>query len=705
MPTAATPSALQSRVATTAMHPATAIYRPALHIPTSNGVQMRSAQRTCFEGSSLNINRRTIIRGIGSSVTGRKTQRDPGGSAVRFGVRAVSGPLVEGGGADKPRQGRGWKVNNPLTKYFRKSGVSKPRRKPEPMPLSPPPPVVDVVDINKPPRTLMEVLVDKMSDADLIQMKRDILSGVTVSFAVVPECVGFALVAGVNPITALHGAAIMSFITSAIGGRPGMISGSAGAMSVCLGGLISTYGYQYLFPTCLLAGLMQIACGFSRLGKFIRLVPQPVMLGFVNGLAIAIFLSQLVAFQIPAAGGGFAWLSGPALSCMFGLVGLTMFFVQVIPLVTRSIPAPLAAIGIVTGIANSLPVDSAWGHVGALRTVGDIVSIKGSLPAFAFPMCPFTFETLQIIMPFAAAVCVVGLVDSLLAQQLVDELTETRSSTHIECIAQGIANCTCALFGSLAGCALIGQTMVNMKSGGRGRLSGITASACLMVFIVYLSPLIEAVPLAALTGVMLMVVLSTFEWSSFRIISRIPKVDTIVLLLTSVLTAKYNLAVALFTGVIASCLSFAWKTAQRVSAVRFMEEKAYEGKPAGVYVLYGPLFFGSATRFKNLLDPRKEPLDDVVLDFMECRVLDASGVEAIDNLAERYRVAKKRLHLRHLSEDCRRLLKKSGDLVEVNIMEDPWYGIATDYDSALGEATIKPWSPPDDMHHPGYGVR
>lgn len=551
----------------------------------------------------------------------------------------------------------------------------------------------------------MDKLFVKLGESDIEQLKRDVLSGATVSFAVVPECVGFALVAGVNPITALHGAAIMSFVTSAIGGRPGMISGSAGAMSVCLGGLISTYGMQYLFPTCLLAGIMQIACGYFRLGKFIRLVPQPVMLGFVNGLAIAIFLSQLATFQVPLPGGGMEWLSGPALSCMFGLVGLTMFFVQVIPLVTRAIPAPLAAIGIVTGIANSLPVDSAWGHVGALRTIGDIVSIKGGLPTFAFPMCPFSLESLQIIFPFAVAACVVGLVDSLLAQQLVDELTETRSSTHIESIAQGIANCTCAMFGSLAGCALIGQTMVNMKSGGRGRLSGITASACLMVFIVYLSPLIEAVPLAALTGVMLMVVLSTFEWSSFRIIARIPKVDTAVLLLTSAMTARYNLAAALFVGVIASCLSFAWKTAQRVSAVRFTEEEAYEGKPAGVYMLYGPLFFGSASRFKNLLDPRKEPLDDVVLDFMECRVLDASGVEAIDNLAERYRVAKKQLHLRHLSEDCRRLLKKGGDLVEVNIMEDPWYGIATDYDSALGKDSIRPWSPPDELHHPGYGVR
>jgi len=581
------------------------------------------------------------------------------------------------------------------------------RRQPAPTPPEPPAQPIAPVSLEKP--TLVDLLAKKLVETDFGQLKLDILSGVTVSFAMVPECVALSLVAGVNPVTALHGAAIISFITSAIGGRPGMISGAAGAMSVCLGGLVSKHGSQYLFPACFLAGLLQIGCGMLRVGKYIRLVPQPVMLGFVNGLAVAIFLSQLISFQVPTGiNGAYVWLSGPALTCMFGLVGLTMFFIQTMPYVTRSIPAPLAAIGLVTALANVLPVDGTWGHLGALRTVGDITSIKGSLPSFSFPYLAPTLENLQIVAPYAIAVAVVGLVDSLLAQQLVDELTETRSSTHIECIAQGIANVVSSMFGSLAGCALIGQTMVNMKSGGRGRLSGMAASASLMVFIVSGSRFIEAVPLAALTGVMFMVVLSTFEWSSFRIIFQIPKSDGMVLLLTSVLTASMNLAVALVGGVLASCISFAWKTAQRVSAMRFTEERSvYNSRgvsqPAGVYVLSGPLFFGSASRFKDLLDPRKEPLQHVVLDFMECRVLDASGVEAIDNLAERYRVAKKSLHLRHLSEDCRRLLKKSGDLVEINIMEDPWYGIATDYDVALGSSSYKPWSPTDSItRHPGF---
>jgi len=521
-------------------------------------------------------------------------------------------------------------------------------------------------------------------------VKREMLAGLTVSFALVPEATAFAFVAGVNPLVALYGASIMPMITSLFGGRPGMISGAAGATAVCLTALVAQHGNQYLFACMMLAGLIQIAAGQFRLGKFIRLVPNPVMLGFVNGLAIVIGMAQLESFKVPSAvGSGLVWMTGSSLSMMIGLVGLTMAIIQMLPLVTLSVPAPLAAIGVVTALAIALPID--------VRTVGDVARIAGGFPEFSIPSVPLSLQTLEIIAPYALAMAAVGLTETLLTQQLVDELTETRSSTHLECIGQGLANIVCGVFGGLGGCAMIGQTMVNIKSGGAKRLSGITCSLFIMLFIVVASPIIEAVPLAALVGVMFMVVLSTFEWSSFKMMTTLPRNDALVLVLVTVLTVFTNLAIAVAVGVVASCLNFAWKSAQRVTASRLRQNNAYDGEPAGVYMLSGPLFFASATRFRELLDPSKEPLQNVVLDFAECRVLDASGVEAIDALAVRYREADKKLHLRHLSEDCRRLLSTGREVVEVNVMEDPWYGIATDYDAALGKAPYSPWTPsPDD---------
>mmetsp|Transcript_16030 Transcript_16030/g.30792 ORF Transcript_16030/g.30792 Transcript_16030/m.30792 type:complete len:633 (-) Transcript_16030:346-2244(-) len=527
------------------------------------------------------------------------------------------------------------------------------------------------------------------SNLDWKTFKTEVLSGLTVSFALVPEATAFAFVAGVNPIVALYGASIMPLVTSLFGGRPGMISGAAGATAVCLTSLVASHGNQYLFATCILAGLIQIGAGVMRLGKFIRLVPNPVMLGFLNGLAIVIGMAQLEAFKVPAAvGSGMVWMSGTPLYVMIGFVGITMAVVQFLPKLTRAIPAPLAAIGLTTVLARFLPPEI------PIRTVGDVASISGSIPSFSIPSVPLSWSTLEVVVPYAVAVATVGLAESLLTQQLVDELTETRSSTHWECIGQGLGNATCGFFGALGGCAMIGQTMVNMKSGGQKRLSGVATSAFIMLFVVVASRVIESVPLSALVGVMLMVVLSTFEWSSFKLMSTVPRSEAFVLVLVTVLTVTTNLAIAVGVGVVASCLAFAWKSAQRVTATRITMDYAYDGRPAGVYMLSGPLFFASTAVFKDLLAPNKEPLDDVVLDFMDCRVADASGVEAIDSLAERYKEAGKRLHLRHLSDDCRRLLRRSSDMVEVNATEDPWYGIATDYDFALGNAMFSPWKVP-----------
>ncbi len=495
-------------------------------------------------------------------------------------------------------------------------------------------------------------------------VKNDILSGLTVALALVPEAVAFAFVAGVEPLVGLYAAFMVGLITASIGGRPGMISGATGALAVVMVALVADHGVEYLFATVVLMGIIQIGAGVLRLGKFIRMVPHPVMLGFVNGLAIVIFLAQLKSFQVTDESGASQWMSGQQLWIMLGLIALTMAIINYLPRLTKAVPSSLAAIVVVSLLVIGLDLDT--------KTVGDIASIAGGLPEFHIPMVPFTWETLKIILPYAVVLAAIGLIESLLTLTLIDELTETRGRGNKECIAQGTANVATGFFGGMGGCAMIGQSMINVNSGGRGRLSGITAALALLAFILFASSLIEEIPLAALVGVMFVVVIGTFEWSSFRILKKIPRTDAFVLILVSAVTVATDLAVAVVVGVIVSALAFAWEHAKRINVKSYMNDLG--GK---VYELEGPLFFASVSNFQDLFDPRNDP-DDVVVDFKNARVADHSAIEAIDTLGERYMKAGKRLHLRHLSPECTKLLEKAGDLVEVNIIEDPKYFVADD---------------------------
>ncbi|ARU54718.1 MAG: SulP family inorganic anion transporter [Pseudomonadales bacterium] len=509
-----------------------------------------------------------------------------------------------------------------------------------------------------------------------VSIKDDVLSGLTVALALVPEAVAFAFVAGVEPLVGLYAAFMVGLITACIGGRPGMISGATGALAVVMVSLVAQHGVEYLFATVVLMGILQVLAGVLRLGKFIRMVPHPVMLGFVNGLAIVIFLAQLQQFGVANEAGWLsgtyfegsvvdvAWVGGTELYMMLGLVMLTMAIIHFLPKLTTAIPSSLAAILVVSLLVIGLGLDT--------RVVGDVASIAGELPSFHIPSVPLNWETLQIIFPYAVILAAIGLIESLLTLRLVDEITETRGRGNKECIGQGVANVTTGFFGGMGGCAMIGQSMINVNSGGRGRLSGITAALCLLLFILVASSLIEQIPVAALIGVMFIVVMGTFEWSSFRIIRKIPRHDAFVLVLVSGVTVATDLAVAVIVGVIVSALVFAWEHAKHVQIKRKVSEDG-----STVYDVNGPLFFGSVTDFSEQFTP-KEDSDDVIIDFLHSRVCDHSGLEAIDSVAERYLAAGKTLHLRHLSPECRSMLKKAGDLVEVNVLEDPKYFVAVD---------------------------
>ncbi|MEH6469829.1 MAG: SulP family inorganic anion transporter [Halopseudomonas sp.] len=494
-------------------------------------------------------------------------------------------------------------------------------------------------------------------------IKNDLLSGLTVALALVPEAVAFAFVAGVDPLVGLYAAFMVGLITAVMGGRPGMISGATGALAVVMVTLVADHGVQYLFATVVLMGILQISAGVLRLGKFIRIVPHPVMLGFVNGLAIVIFLAQLGQFKFIDDAGQLQWLQGNLLYVMLGLIALTMAIIQFLPKLTKAIPASLAAIVTVTFVVIFGGLDT--------KTVGDVASIAGGLPSFAIPSVPLTFETLIIILPYAVILAAIGLIESLLTLSLIDEITNTRGRGNKECVAQGTANVVTGFFGGMGGCAMIGQSMININSGGRGRLSGITAALSLLAFILFTSDLIEQIPVAALIGVMFMVVMGTFEWSSLRIIRKIPKADAFVLILVSGVTVATDLAIAVVVGVIVSALVFAWQHAKHIRVVTSMEGETK------IYRLHGPIFFGSVNNFLELFDPSNDP-DDIVIEFQYSRVSDHSGLEAIDTLAERYIVAGKKLHLRHLSPECRQLLRKAGSMVEINESEDPNYRVATD---------------------------
>jgi len=492
-----------------------------------------------------------------------------------------------------------------------------------------------------------------------VDYKTEVLSGLTVAMALVPEAIAFALIAGLSPLTGLYAAFSMGLITSIFGGRPGMISGATGAVAVVIVALAKTHGVEYIFATVVLAGIIQMIFGFLRLGKFIRLVPHPVMFGFVNGLAIVIFLSQMDQFKMA---GTDQWLTGTSMYTMLGLVALTMFIIWGFPKITKVVPSSLMAILTVFGIVTVFGINT--------TTVGDIASIKGGFPPFHIPDLPYTLESFLLILPFASIVAGVGLIESLLTLNLVDEITETKGQSNREAVAQGLANTVTGFFSGMGGCAMIGQSLINISNGGRSRLSGIVASLMLLVFVMFGSSLIEKMPMAALTGLMIMVAIGTFEWISLRIINKMPKHDIFVGMLVALVTVVFhNLALAVLIGVVISALVFAWESAKRIRARKHIDENGVKH-----YEIYGPLFFGSTTVFTEKFDILNDP-DEVIIDFKESRVNDMSAIEALNKITERYLKVGKKVHLRHLSADCRQLLKNADKVIEVNIMEDPTYKV------------------------------
>ncbi len=494
-----------------------------------------------------------------------------------------------------------------------------------------------------------------------VDYKTEVLSGLTVALALIPEAVAFAFIAGLSPLTGLYAAFVMGLVTSILGGRPGMISGATGAIAVVIVTLAATHGVEYVFAAVVLSGLIQVAAGAMKLGKLIRLVPHPVIFGFVNGLAIIIFMSQLDQFK----GSDGNWLDGTPLYILLGLVLLTMLIIWGLPKLTKAIPASLAAIVIVFGIVAIIGIDT--------KTVGDIASIKGGFPPFHIPSVPFNLDTLILIFPYAAIMAGVGLIESLLTLNIIDEITETRGRSNKEAVAQGIANISSGFFSGMGGCAMIGQSLINVSSGARARLSGIVASVMLLVFIVFGSSLIEQVPMAALTGLMIMVAIGTFEWASIKTVTKMPKKDIFLMFLVTFITAVlHNLALAVLIGVILAALFFAWDNAKRIRARKFIDENG-----AKHYEMFGPLFFGSVSAFSEKFEVLTDP-DEVIIDFAESRVVDMSAIEALNKITERYHKVGKKVHLRHLSPDCKKLLAKADEIIDINIMEDPTYKLAVD---------------------------
>ncbi|MCF7687669.1 MAG: SulP family inorganic anion transporter [Cephaloticoccus sp.] len=501
-------------------------------------------------------------------------------------------------------------------------------------------------------------------------LKDDVLSGMTVALALVPEAIAFAFVAGVPPLTGMYAAFIVCLITSVFGGRPGMISAAAGSLAVVMVALVMEGNVrggpgaelEYLLATVVLMGAIQLIIGWMRLGRFIRLVPHPVMMGFVNGLAVVIFLAQFGMFKERRGAVVGDWLQGPALWTMLGLVALTMLIIHYLPKLTKVIPSSLAAILIITGVVMA-GVNT--------QTVGDLSSVAGGFPLPHLPRVPFTWDTLNFIFPYAVILAAVGLIESLMTVQLVDELTETRGRGNREAVVLGFANMVAGFFKGMGGCALIGQTLINIRSGGRGRTSGFTAAICLILFILVGAPLIDRIPIAALTGVMFIVVISTFEWATFNTVGKAPKSDILVIAIVTGVTVVFDLAIAVLVGVVVSALVFAWKSAKHVQINRTKDEPNERH-----YTLEGLLYFGSVREFSERFDPAGDP-ENVVVDFRESRVCDLSGLEALNVLAERYRKLGKTLHLRHLSPDCRAMLRQAGTLVDIEVMaDDPHYTVA-----------------------------
>ncbi|PTB97409.1 sodium-independent anion transporter [Marivirga lumbricoides] len=507
----------------------------------------------------------------------------------------------------------------------------------------------------------MNKYINLFNFSQKVNYKTEVLSGLTVALALIPEAVAFAFMAELSPLTGLYAAFVMGLITAILGGRPGMISGATGAVAVVIVALSQSHGVEYVLATVILAGLIQVTAGFLRLGKLMRLVPHPVIFGFVNGLALIIFSSQLDQFKDKSDN----WLTGSELYILLGLVLLTMLIIWGLPKITKVFPSTLAAILVVFGIVFFFDIDT--------RSVGDIASIKGGFPPFHVPAIPLTWDTLVLIFPYALIMAGVGLIESLLTLNILDEITETRGRGNKEAVAQGVANIFSGFLSGMGGCAMLGQSLINVSNGARARLSGIVAAIMLLVFIMFGANLVEQLPMAALTGLMIMVAIGTFEWASLRTIKRMPRSDIFVMFLVTIVTiVLHNLALAVVVGVIISALVFAWDNAKRIRARKHIDDKGTKH-----YEIYGPLFFGSVTAFNEKFDVTDDP-DEVIIDFAESRVVDMSAIEALNKLTERYQKVGKIVHLRHLSPDCRRLLQNAEQIIDVNVIEDPTYKVATD---------------------------
>ena len=479
--------------------------------------------------------------------------------------------------------------------------------------------------------------------------------------ALIPEAVAFALIAGLSPLTGLYAAFVVGLITSIFGGRPGMISGATGAVAVVIVALAISHGPEYIFATVVLAGIIQVLAGVFKLGKLMRLVPHPVIFGFVNGLAVIIFMSQLDQFKDVSG----SWLTGQSLYIILGLVLLTMLIIWGLPKLTKAIPASLVAILAVFGIVVGFGIDT--------KTVGDIASIQGGFPPFHIPNVPFNFETLALIFPYAAIVAGVGLIESLLTLNIIDEITETRGRGNKEAVAQGAANIFSGFFSGMGGCAMLGQSLINVSNGARARLSGIVAAVALLLFVMFGAGLIEQLPMAALTGLMIMVAIGTFEWASLKTFNKMPKSDIFVMVVVTLVTVfLHNLALAVIVGVIIAALVFAWDNAKRIRARKSIDEQGIKH-----YEIYGPLFFGSVTMFNEKFDILNDP-QEVIIDFKESRVVDMSAIEALNKITERYLKVGKKVHLRHLSPDCITLLQNADEIIDVNVIEDPNYKVVVD---------------------------
>ncbi len=497
-----------------------------------------------------------------------------------------------------------------------------------------------------------------------VNYKTEILAGLTVAMTMIPESLSFAILAGFPPLVGLYASFIMGLITAVLGGRPGLISGGAGATTVVLIALMVSHGLEYVFGAVIIAGIIQIIVGLFKLGKFIRLVPQPVMFGFVNGLAIIIFMSQLEQFKVRV-GDNVEWITGTPFFIMAALVALTIAIIVILPKFTKAIPSSLVAIIVVFAIVYFFGIDT--------KQVVDIASVSGTLPPFHIPDIPFTYEAFKTILPYGLIMAAVGLTEGLLTLNLVDEITGTKGQSNRECVAQGTANIANGFFFGMGGCPMIAQTLVNLSSGSRARLSGIIAAITILTIILVGAPVIELLPMAALVGVMIMVAFGTFEWASFRVFTKMPKHDIFVMLLVTLITVfLHNLALAVLIGVIISALVFAWDNAKRIRARKHIDENGIKH-----YEIYGPLFFGSTTTFMTKFDAVKDP-EEIIVDFTESRIVDMSAIESLNKLTELYAKQGKKVHLKHLSSDCRKLLSNAEAVIDVNIIEDPTYRVVTD---------------------------